>query len=78
MPNPASDVVKVVVSLSTPQTVEFRILDITGKYIYTARENTGQGTVTHAIDLNEFASGIYLVEITAGSDVSRQRLVITK
>ena len=78
VPNPASDMVKVVVSLSTAQTVEFRLVDITGKYIYTGHENTIQGTVTHAIDLNQFASGIYLVEVTAGNEVSRQRLVITK
>jgi hypothetical protein len=78
IPNPANDVVKVVVSLTSAQNVEFRMIDITGNYIYTANESAGQGKLTHTINLNQFAAGIYLVEVTAGNEVTRQRLVITK
>ena len=78
IPNPATDVVKVVVSLTSAQTVEFRMVDITGKYVYTGHETTVQGNVTHTINLNEFASGIYLVEISAGSEVIRKKLVIAR
>jgi hypothetical protein len=78
IPNPANDVVKVVVSLASAQTIEVRLVDITGKYIYTGHEAAVQGNVTHAINVSQFAAGIYLVEITAGNDVTRQRLVIAK
>ena len=78
IPNPATDMVKVVVSLTSAQSVEFRLVDITGKYIYTAHESTVQGNVTHTINLSQFSAGIYLVEIAAGNDVTRQRLVIAK
>ena len=78
IPNPAYDQVKVVVSVATAQEVEFRLVDITGKYIYTANESTVQGSVTHQINLSAYASGIYLVEITAGNEIIRKKLVITK
>jgi len=78
IPNPASDLVNVVVSLSTAETVEFRLVDITGKYVYAGHESTVQGSVTHTINVAEYASGIYLVEITAGNQVIRKKLVITK
>lgn len=78
IPNPATDQVKVMVSLASAQTVEFRLVDITGKYVYTAHESAAQGNFTHQINLNEFASGIYLVEIATGNEIARRKLVITR
>lgn len=78
IPNPASSQVKIVVSLESPETLEFRLVDVTGKYIYTARELAAGGTITHQLDLNEYAAGIYLIEITAGNDVTRRKLVIAR
>ena len=78
IPNPANDLVKVVISLGNAQTVEVRMVDLAGKYIYTAHESAFQGTITHQINLGEYAAGIYLVEITAGNEVMRKKLVITK
>ena len=78
VPNPATDVVKVVVSLAAAQSIEIRMVDITGKYLYISHETASQGNLTHTINVGQFAAGIYLVEIASGNEVSRQRLVITK
>jgi len=78
VPNPATDVVKVVVEMGTTQSVDFKMIDITGKIIYASHETTVQGTIVHEISLNEYAAGIYIVEIAAGNQVVRKRLVITK
>ena len=74
LPNPATDAVKIIVTNPAADQVSIRIVDITGLSVYASELGAQQnGTVT--IPLAQLASGIYMVEVTAGENKLVQKLV---
>ncbi len=74
VPNPATDDVNISFVNGKAENVAVRILDMAGVSIY--NKNLGlQNTGTVNVQLSNFASGIYMVELTSGSQKVVQRLV---
>ena len=76
-PNPANDVVHVVVELNSPQALQFNVFDITGRLIDTHTEASAN-SINYELDVKALASGVYVMEITAGENAVRKRFVITR
>ncbi len=76
-PNPANDIVHVVVELSAPQELQFNVFDVTGRLIESHNESSA-GSINYNLDVTTLASGVYVMEITAGENSVRKRFVITK
>lgn len=73
-PNPATDDVKVTFSTPDANNVSVKVTDISGICVYSHDLGTLQaGQVT--IPVARFAAGIYMVELTSGSNRSVQKLV---
>ena len=74
LPNPATDEVAINFSQPTAEKTIIRVLDLSGVCVFT--ENLGMkqnGSVT--VPLSSMASGIYIVELTSGSQKVSQRLI---
>ncbi len=74
MPNPATDEVKINFTSGTKDMVSIRVLDLSGISIY--NDNLGMkqnGSVS--VPLGNFASGVYMVELTQGNQKVVQRLI---
>ncbi|NCX95340.1 MAG: T9SS C-terminal target domain-containing protein, partial [Chitinophagia bacterium] len=74
LPNPATDEVNVTYKAPAAEEVNIRIMDITGKDVFTRNVGVSQnGTVK--LPVNQLAAGIYMVEFTSGNNKVIQRLI---
>ncbi len=72
-PNPANDIVKV--ALSSTNTVELEILDVTGRRVHS---HTITNTQSVDISTSELLAGTYFVRLRQQDKVSTQKLVVLK
>jgi uncharacterized protein YjdB len=73
-PNPATDIVNIMFTSATEEEVSVRVLDVSGVSVYTS--DLGKvSTVTTAIPLKSLAAGIYMVEVSHGTQKFVKRLV---
>jgi hypothetical protein len=76
-PNPAKDVLNVDFSLEQNQTVNIRLVSVTGEAVYTGELSNISGEIHEVIDVANFAKGIYILNIT-GNEGSVNKKVIIK
>ncbi|MBC7552724.1 MAG: VCBS repeat-containing protein, partial [Taibaiella sp.] len=74
LPNPATTEVKIGFSSAFKSEVFINITDLSGVNIYT-KELGAMKDGAVIVPLNKLASGIYMVEVTSGSEKSIQRLI---
>ena len=73
-PNPASDEVNISFVSGKKDKVDLRVLDLSGVSVY-SKDLGLQQSGTVSVSLSNFASGIYMVELTSGDQKVVQRLV---
>jgi hypothetical protein len=79
VPNPTSNSTSINYSLNESANVNFEIVDITGKVIYS--ENMGnKGAGLYSMNLNtaDYAAGVYYYTMTAGADKLTCKMMVTK
>ena len=74
MPNPATDEVTITYKLQGKEKVNLRLLDVSGNTILSKDLGTQQNGSTK-LSLESLSSGIYMVEITSGSEKIVERLI---
>jgi endonuclease I len=74
-PNPAEDRVVVKTHASRPTAAQINVLDMSGKIVFTTKENLTGGLNLIAIE-QELSAGVYTVEIRSGESAQTTRLVI--
>ena len=74
MPNPATDEVTITYKLQGKEKVNLRLLDVSGNTILSKDLGTQQNGSTK-LSLESLSSGIYMVEITSGSEQIVERLI---
>lgn len=76
-PNPAEDQLQLEFDLNEQTEVSLRILDITGREVYTmAQESMENGFHNKVISLNVFPAGSYFVEVNMNGQVSVEKLLV--
>ncbi|MFN8299883.1 MAG: T9SS type A sorting domain-containing protein [Chitinophagales bacterium] len=79
MPNPAVDVTRMVVSTSAAQTVEVRVVDVTGRIVVENKNvSLSAGSNTISLDVQNIASGDYLAVVYANGKPFANHLIVTK
>ncbi|PQJ11346.1 hypothetical protein CJD36_005970 [Flavipsychrobacter stenotrophus] len=73
-PNPTSDDVKISFTSNKKDNVSIRVMDMSGVTVYTQDLGAVQNGNT-VVSLGKFASGIYMIELTSGTEHSIQKLV---
>ncbi|GAB3939982.1 hypothetical protein GCM10028805_01060 [Spirosoma harenae] len=77
-PNPAQDYVDIDILISEPTDVQLKLLNITGKQVHTELLKLNSSTI-HRLSLINFPTGLYLIQLQAGDQWSRQqRLLISR
>ncbi|MBA3828154.1 MAG: choice-of-anchor J domain-containing protein [Taibaiella sp.] len=78
-PNPAKDMANISLTLATSASVAVDVTDVTGRTVATIAAHT-YSAGTQKIELNtaSLAAGLYNVKVTAGENVSIQRLSVVK
>ena len=75
-PNPASSNVTLKIGLESLNDVSISILDVSGKLVKTVAYNQLKGTHFIDIDVSDFVSGMYVVNVQAGEFVTSKSLVL--
>ncbi len=75
-PNPASSNVTLKIGLESLNDVSISILDVAGKLVKTVVYNQLKGTHFIDIDVSDFVSGMYVVNVQAGEFVTSKSLVL--
>lgn len=79
VPNPADNSTKINYSLVEAADVNFEIVDITGKVVYSENMgNKGAGLYSMNINTADFAAGVYYYTMTAGLDKLTCKMMVTK
>ncbi len=73
-PNPASDDVKITFNAAKKNNVSIRVTDLTGVSIFSKDLGATQ-TGTVVVPMSNFASGVYIVELTSGKEKVSQKLI---
>lgn len=74
-PNPAREMIKVEATGVKADRVKISITDITGRQVYNNNIVTNGGLLNTSINTSDLKSGIYIMQIQAGSQVVNQKIV---
>lgn len=75
-PNPANENLNVLVSLNTPEAVEIKLLDITGRVVWSFAKPEKTTETKCSIPVSTFAEGIYFVKASAGAEQQYIKVII--
>lgn len=75
-PNPATDALNLNFHLENSQSIEVRLVNVTGEAIYTDKLTNVSGTVNHKIDVSSFAKGIYILNLTSTAGTVNKKIII--
>lgn len=76
-PNPVTDNLNVLASFDSQSTATVRLLDITGREVY-SNAFAGSNELSEAINVSNLTSGTYTLVITTDNDVVTQNIVIVR
>jgi hypothetical protein len=77
-PNPTTGALTIEYKSATDGTIELHVFDVTGKLMQVQSNSAFAGTNTYHLDLNSLNSGIYLLEIKNGNEVTHSKLMIQR
>jgi hypothetical protein len=75
-PNPATDALNVNFNLPSQQTVEMRLVNVTGEAVYSNTLNDVSGNINFRIDASTFAQGIYILNLTSTEGTVNKKVII--
>ena len=76
-PNPATEKTDLIFSAKEKGSALIRIVDISGRIVWLEKFQTADGKNTLEIVVHQFATGTYIIELTAEGVVSHLRLVVS-
>jgi hypothetical protein len=77
-PNPATDIVKMLITSERTGTVKVQISDMSGRVVKEISYPVIQGTKTIEIPVQQLVNGLYSVQIQLDKNIYHQNLVIKK
>ncbi|MCB0755005.1 MAG: S8 family serine peptidase [Flavobacteriales bacterium] len=77
-PNPTEGQLNVEMILSRESDVEFVVIDMTGKTVFTQRANNTEGLNNINFNMNDVPAGIYMMNVITNKEVVTKRFVIQR
>ena len=77
-PNPANENLNVAISLLSPQATEVKLLDITGRVIWSFAKAEKLTETRCSIPVSAFAEGVYFVKVNAGAEQQYIKVLVRK
>jgi len=75
-PNPATNGLNVNFKLEQVQTVEMRLVNVTGEAVYSNVLTNVNGTVNNNIDVSTFAKGIYILNLRSAEGTVNKKVIV--
>ena len=75
-PNPASESVNVTFSSEESANAVVSVMNLMGQMVYTDNVNIHEGYNMVTIPVNQFTSGVYMVNIKTNKGMSTQKLIV--
>jgi hypothetical protein len=78
-PNPAKDQATITITATPDQPASIRVMDINSNSLYYQKLTLGGGVNTIGIPVQpSWPAGVYIVQVSIGTDVVNKKLVIKK
>ncbi|MBA3649795.1 MAG: T9SS type A sorting domain-containing protein [Chitinophagales bacterium] len=77
-PNPNKGNMTIEYFGSSESDVQLKIYDLMGKVVYNQINHAVNGTNTYSVNADKLSSGIYMVEINAGGEFERSKIMVQK
>jgi hypothetical protein len=74
-PNPASDNLNISFVTNEASSIDCKILDVTGKLLYSKHMESDGGLVEESVNVSEFATGIYFLRIETPKGTTIEKFV---
>ncbi len=75
-PNPTTDALNVNFKLNRNQTVEMRMVNVTGEAVYSKLLSNVTGNISKSIDVSNFAKGIYILNLTSAEGSVNKKVIV--
>lgn len=75
-PNPATDALQINFGVIKNQTVEIRLVNVTGDAVYSSQLSNVSGEISKNIDVSNFAKGIYILNLTSTEGSVNKKVII--
>ena len=75
-PNPASDKATIAITLEEAKDVTIELFDLNGNLLKAATYSNWLGLSTVEMNTNQLNTGVYLVKINIGGEISSKKLVV--
>lgn len=75
-PNPANDVVNVLIESIKPMEITLSIIDMMGKIVYTNDLDVNAGFINKQIDVRQFQSGMYVLSLSNDTGTTTTQLIV--
>ena len=74
-PNPSEGLFNIVIDGLTETELELTVLDVHGKELKTELINNVGSSVQHSLDISEYATGVYILQLRSGERASNIKLI---
>lgn len=75
-PNPVTDALNVNFHVEQHQTVEIRMLSVTGEIVYNNVLSNVSGEISNSIDVSNFAKGIYILNLSSVEGTVNKKVIV--
>ena len=75
-PNPAKNTANLELNFGEKAMTEIQVIDMNGKVIYQSNLGEIEGNYRQEFDLSEWSNGVYIIEITHGDDMIKEKLIV--
>ncbi|MEN8224667.1 MAG: CUB domain-containing protein, partial [Bacteroidota bacterium] len=75
-PNPTNGVLNVNFRLDQQQSVEMRLVNVTGEAVYANTLSNVSGNINNSIDVSNFAKGIYILNLSSADGSVNKKVII--
>lgn len=75
-PNPVTDALNVNFNVEQNQTVEIRMMSVTGETVYSNILSNVNGEINNSIDVSNFAKGIYILNLSSVEGTVNKKVIV--
>lgn len=77
-PNPAFDYLNVAMAIPNPTTLHYSIIDISGRTMWTDKEDLNGGMANKQIQISHLANGNYILKVEANNKMVTKQFIVQK
>ena len=77
-PNPSNDIFNIVFNTNTKKDIDLRVHNVLGELIFSESLKDFNGNFNRSIDLSQYSSAIYILQLNTKDEILNKKLVLEK